>query len=204
MKALYVTDREAIGDERLAAVLDRLAGVGGLAVTLREDPAVPDRDLASRARDAQERLGASVPLLVHRRFDAALAAHTSGVHLPSHGLPLPRIRAAVPRGFRVGLSTHSAAEAEGAIADGADLVVIGPVFDTPSKRRYGSPLGPEALSALPRRDSHSCDVFAIGGVDEHRLAELDRYRDRISGVAAIRLFQESGDPRGVAERIAAR
>jgi thiamine-phosphate pyrophosphorylase len=204
MKALYVTDREAIGDGRFADVLDRLAGVGSLAVTLREDPAVPDRDLASRARAARERLGESVPLFVHRRFDAALAADASGVHLPSHGLPLPRIRAAVPRGFRVGVSTHSAAEAEVAIADGADFVVIGPVFDTPSKRRYGAPLGPEALSALPRRDTHSCDVFAIGGVEEERLPELDRYRDRISGVAAIRLFQESGDPRGVAERIAAR
>ena len=204
MKALYVTDREAIGDGRLADVLDRLAGVGSLAVTLREDPAVSDRDLASRARAARERLGESVPLFVHRRFDAALAADASGVHLPSHGLPLPRIRAAVPRGFRVGLSTHSAAEAEGAIADGADFVVIGPVFDTPSKRRFGAPLGPEALAALPRRDTHSCDVFAIGGVEEDRLAELDPYRDRISGVAAIRLFQESRDPRGVAERIAAR
>ena len=58
--------------------------------------------------------------------------------------------------------------------------------------------------ALPLRDTHSCEVFAIGGVDEGRLAELDRYRDRISGVAAIRLFQGSGDPRSVAERIAAR
>ncbi|HKD19901.1 MAG TPA: thiamine phosphate synthase [Thermoanaerobaculia bacterium] len=204
MKSLYVTDRTAIGDERLAAVLDRLAGAPGLAVTLREDPAVADRDLVARARDARARLGESVPLYVHRRYDVALASAASGVHLPSHGLPLPRVRAAVPRGLCVGRSTHSAAEAEDAIAAGADFVVIGPVFDTPSKRRYGAPLGPEALARLPRRDAHTCDVFAIGGVDEDRLPELDRYRDQISGVAAIRLFQESADPRGVAERIAER
>jgi thiamine-phosphate pyrophosphorylase len=204
MKTLYVTDRAAIGDDGLAAVLDRLAGAPGLAVTLREDPALADRDLTDRARDARGRLGETVPLYVHRRFDVALAAGASGVHLPSHGLPLPRVRADVRRRFRVGLSTHSAAEAEDAIADGADFVVIGPVFDTPSKRRYGAPLGPEALSSLPRLDTHSCEVFAIGGVDEGRLPELDPFRDRISGVAAIRLFQESGDPRGVAERIAAR
>jgi thiamine-phosphate pyrophosphorylase len=204
MKSLYVTDRAAIGDDRLAAVLNRLAGAAGLAVTLREDPALADRDLAGRARDARQRLGETVPLFVHRRFDVALAAGAAGVHLPSHGLPLPRVRADVRRGFRVGLSTHSAAEAEEAIAVGADFVVIGPVFDTPSKRRYGAPLGPEALAALPHRDTHSCEVFAIGGVDESRLPELDRYRDRISGVAAIRLFQDSSDPRDVAERIAAR
>ena len=204
MKALYVTDRAAVGDERLAGVLDRLAEVAGIAVTLREDSTVTDRDLTARAREARGRLGDSVPLYVHRRFDVALASGAAGVHLPSHGLPLPRVRAATPRGFRVGLSTHSAAEAGDAIAGGADFVVIGPVFDTPSKRRYGAPLGPAALSELPRRDTHSCDVFAIGGVDEERLPDLDPYRDRISGVAAIRLFQESGDPRAVAERIAAR
>ena len=203
MKTLYVTDRSAVGDDRLADVLDRLAGASGLAVTLREDPAVPDRELVTRAREARERL-AGVPLYVHRRFDAALAAGAAGAHLPSDGLPLSRIRAQAPRGFRVGVSTHSAGEAEAAIAGGADFVVIGPVFDTPSKRRYGPPLGPDALSDLPRCDSHSCDVFAIGGIDEERLGELDPFRDRISGVAAIRLFQESADPRAVVERIASR
>ncbi len=203
MKSLYVTDRAAIGDERLAGVLDRLAGAPGVTVSLRDAPA-DDRVLLARAREARGRLGDSVPLYVHRRFDVALAAGASGVHLPSNGLPLPKVRANTPRGFRIGVSTHSAPEAENAISLGADLVVIGPVFDTPSKRPYGPPLGPRALAALPRRDSHSCEVYAIGGVDEARLAELEPYRDRISGVAAIRLFQESSDPRSVAERIAAR
>jgi thiamine-phosphate pyrophosphorylase len=202
VKSLYVTDRAAIGDERLAGVLDRLAGAPDVTVTLREAPA-DDRILLARAREARGRLD-SVPLYVHRRFDIALAAGASGVHLPSNGLPLPKVRANTPRGFRIGVSTHSAPEAEEAISQGADLVVIGPVFDTPSKRPFGPPLGPGALAALPRRDSHSCEVYAIGGVDEARLAELEPYRDRISGVAAIRLFQENADPRGVAERIASR
>ena len=83
-------------------------------------------------------------------------------------------------------------------------MVPSPVTSTAISPCGASPLGPAALSELPRRDTHSCDVFAIGGVDEERLLDLDPYRDRISGVAAIRLFQESGDPRAVAERIAAR
>ncbi len=203
MRSLYVTDRAAIGDERLAGVLDRLAGAPAVSVTLREAGG-DDRALADRARDAKARLGPSVALYVHRRFDVALAAGAAGVHLPSSGLPLPKVRAHTPRGFRVGLSTHSAPEAEEAIAQGADFVVIGPVFDTPSKRQYGPPLGPGALAALPPRGTHACEVYAIGGIDEDRLSELEPYRDRISGVAAIRLFQESADPRAVAERIAAR
>lgn len=203
MKALYVTDRGSIGDARLLGVLDALAGAPGLAVVLREGPS-EDRVLLERAREARARLGDSVPLLVHRRFDVALAAGAAGVHLPSHGLPVARVRAHTPRGFRVGVSTHSAREAAEALADGADLVVIGPVFDTPSKRPYGPPLGPAALAELPPNESHAGEVYAIGGVDEKTLPTLAPYADRIAGVAAIRLFQESADPRAVAERLAAR
>jgi thiamine-phosphate pyrophosphorylase len=114
------------------------------------------------------------------------------------------VRTHTPRGFRVGLSTHSPREAGEAIAAGADLVVLGPIFDTPSKRAFGAPLGPASLAALPPAESHGCEVYAIGGISQERLPELDPYRDRISGVAAIRLFQECADPRAVAERIAAR
>lgn len=203
MKALYVTDREAIGEARLGEILSSLAGAPGLAVVLRESPS-EDRDRLAHARDARARLGASVPLLVHRRLDVALAVEADGVHLPSDGLPVARVRALAPRGFRVGVSTHAAAEAERALADGADLVVIGPVFDTPSKRRYGPPLGAAALAALPPLASHGSEVYAIGGVDEASLDALAPYADRITGVAAIRLFQESPDPRAVVERLAAR
>jgi thiamine-phosphate pyrophosphorylase len=203
VKALYVTDRGSVGDARLAGILDELAGAPDLSVILRE-PLAGDRELLGLARDARARLGDAVPLLVHRRLDVALAAGASGVHLPSSGLPVSRVRAHVPRGFRVGVSTHSVAEAERAIADGAGLVVIGPVFDTPSKRPYGPPLGPAALADLPPKESHGAEVYAIGGVDEERLPALAPYANRIAGVAAIRLFQESPEPRAVVERLAAR
>jgi thiamine-phosphate pyrophosphorylase len=203
MKALFVTDRDAVGDARLARILNCLSNTPGLAVTLR-DASGDDARLLGHARDAAARLSPEVPLYVHRRFDVALAAEAAGVHLPASGLPARAVRAATPRGFRIGVSTHSAAEAEQAISDGADFVVIGPVFDTPSKRAYGPPIGPGALQALPLRESHGRDVFAIGGVNEENLAALEPYRDRISGIAAIRLFQDSPDPRALAERIASR
>ena len=202
MKALYVTDRGAIGDDRFARVLDSLAGAP-VSVELRETSGT-DRERVALARAVRERLGADVPLYVHRRFDVARAAGASGVHLPSNGLPPSRVRAWTPRGFRVGVSTHSPAQAREAIAAGADLVVIGPIFDTPSKRAFGAPLGVAALDALPPAASHGSEVYAIGGISEERLPELDPYRDRISGIAAIRLFQESAAPRAAAERIAAR
>ena len=203
MKLLYVTDRGAIGDDRFARVLQRLAGAPQLSVELRETTGT-DRNKLGMARTVREQLGPGVPIYVHRRFDVALAAGAAGVHLPANGLPLSRVRAQTPRGFRVGVSTHSAREAGEAIAAGADLVVLGPIFDTPSKRAFGPALGAASLAALPPAQSHGCEVYAIGGISQERLPELDPYRDRISGVAAIRLFQECADPRAVAERIAAR
>jgi len=201
MKSLYVTDRAAIGDRALGEILDRLRGTESLTVQLREKTM---GDLAYRdlAREARSRIGPDVPLWVNRRFDIALAAGGAGVHLPSDGLPLERVKAATPRGFGVGLSTHSAAEANNAIEKGADLVVIGPIFSTPSKRGLGPPLGPVMLAELPPTSGHSSEVYAIGGVDEEHLQWLMPYRDRITGVAAIRMFQEASDPRAVAARLA--
>jgi thiamine-phosphate pyrophosphorylase len=203
MRTLYVSDRAAAGDAGVERVLAALRGLGGVRVQLRERD-LDDREALERAAGARETLGPGVPLYVNRRFDVALGAGADGVHLPANGLPLSRVRAHTPRGFRIGVSTHSVGEVENAIAEGADLVVIGPVFDTPSKRAFGPPLGPAALAALPRLADHDAEVFAIGGIDEARLAEVDAYRDRISGIAAVRLFQESADPRAMAERIAAR
>ena len=82
--------------------------------------------------------------------------------------------------------------------------MLGPIFDTPSKRAFGPPLDPKALEDLPPRADHRTDVYAIGGVAEENLDRLEPYRDRIAGIAAVRLFQEARDPRAVAERIARR
>ena len=203
MRALYVTDRRSAGDERVRETMAALSGAPGVTVQLREKD-TPDRDCLAWAEFARQTLAPETPLYVNRRFDIALAAGADGVHLPASGLPIARVRSSTPRGFRIGVSTHSPFEVRRAIGEGADLVLIGPVFDTPSKRVFGPPLGTEALGELPRRDEHSSDVFAIGGISEENLARLDPYRDRIAGVAGVRLFQRSPDPRGLAQRIALR
>lgn len=203
MKCLYVTDRGAIGDARFESVLDALRGAPSLTLELREK-SVTDREILRWADVARSRLGPAVPVLVNRRLDLAMAAGADGVHLPADGLPPARVRANAPRGFRVGVSAHSAAEATRAIEAGADVVVLGPIFATPSKAAYGAPLGAAVLADLPASGSHDAEVFAIGGIDEERLDALEKFRDRIAGVAAVRLIQESDDPRAVVERIAAR
>ncbi|HET7453668.1 MAG TPA: thiamine phosphate synthase, partial [Thermoanaerobaculia bacterium] len=129
MKTMCVTGRSAGSDE----AFDRLLGGFG------EDP--PDW-FEVRARDASDRraldllrravaaLGAG-RVLANGRFDLALAAGAAGVVLPEDGLPVEAVRRETPRGFRVGKSTHSARAAGDAAAAGADIVLLGPIFDTP-------------------------------------------------------------------------
>jgi thiamine-phosphate pyrophosphorylase len=201
VKLLYVTDRSAVGDDAFERILESLHGADSLLVELRER-GTTDRETLRWARVAREKLGLTVPLLVNRRLDVALAAEADGVHLPADGLPVSRVRAASPRGLRVGRSTHSPEEAVRAIEERADVVVIGPVFETLSKASYGPALGTGSLAALPSLRAHGTEVFAIGGIDESRLEDLARFGDRISGVAGIRLVQEAPDPCAVLERIA--
>lgn len=198
-----MTDRAAIGDERFVRLLAALSGAPDLSVSLRERDA-SDREMLDRAIGARGALGPDVSLFVHRRLDVAAAAGVDGVQLPENGLPLARARAAAPRGLRIGISTHSPAAAAAAIEQGADRVLLGPIFATPSKAAFGPPLGAGALAALPPAAEHGCEVFAIGGIDEERIGELDPWRDRITGVAAIRMVQGAPDPAAVVARIAAR
>jgi thiamine-phosphate diphosphorylase len=64
---------------------------------------------------------------------------------------------------------HAEAEARDAAAQGADFVVFGPVYDTPSKRRYGPPQGLAALEAVARAVDRP--VLAVGGLTPERVAE---------------------------------
>ena len=77
---------------------------------------------------------------------------------------------------------------ERASRGGADYVLLGPVFPTPSKPG-ATPLGVAALERLSRRCP--IPVFALGGVD------LVNARDCVQagarGIAGIRLFQEAPD-----------
>jgi thiamine-phosphate pyrophosphorylase len=158
-----VTDRE-LARPSLEEVVERALGAappGAVAVQVREKDLSggPLLRLARSLREITERHGA--PLLVNDRVDVALAVGATGVHLPREGLPVAEVRRLFPQGL-VGVSTHSPAEVAQARTEGADFAVFGPVFDTPSKRRYGPPVG---LAALGEAVQCGLPVFALGGVD---------------------------------------
>src|SRR5438445_672366 len=109
-------------------------------------------------------------LLINDRADVALAVGADGVQRTHASLPVAALRGITPPGFLIGASAHSTAEAREAAAQGADFVVFGPVYDTPSKRRYGSPQGLAALEAAATASTRP--VLAVGGITPERVPEV--------------------------------
>src|SRR5437870_5106347 len=85
--------------------------------------------------------GSFTKVLVNDRADIAAGAGADGVHLSTRSLGPKVVRAAFGRNFMIGASTHSLAEATAAREGGADFAVLGPVFETKSKAKYGPALG---------------------------------------------------------------
>jgi len=132
--------------------------------------------------------GTDTRLLVNDRADIARAAHADGVHLTTRSIEARIIRRTFGTDFLIGVSTHTLAEARAARDGGADFAVFGPIFDTESKRAYGSPVGVESL----REAAQSLSPFpliALGGVTLENAADI--FNAGAKGVAAIRLFSET-------------
>lgn len=122
-------------------------------------------------------------VLVNARLDVALAADADGVHLPEAGLPIAAARALAPR-LLIGCSRHDAARAADAVAAGADLVHLGPIWSTPSKAGLGEPLGVGALARARQLVGERACLVAVGGLDAARAGEARRAGAH--AVAAIR------------------
>jgi len=131
--------------------------------------------------------GTETRLVINDRADVARAAGADGVHLAVNSLAVRVVRRAFGPDFLIGVSTHSFAEAQLARDGGADFAVFGPVFDTPSKRAYGVPLGLESLREAAQKLS-PFPLIALGGITNENAP--DALRAGAFGVAAIRLFSE--------------
>lgn len=183
-----VTDRRHTAGRPLVDVIHAALDGGVRAVQLREKDLEGGAlyQLAAQLRALTTRYQAR--LLINDRLDVALAVEADGVHLGQTSFPAAAARRLLGPGKLIGVSTHNPTEI--AAAAGADFVVFGPVYATPSKAVYGEPQGlvrlrqAVALSPAP--------LLAIGGITAKRVAEV--LTTGAHGVSVISALSAAPDP----------
>jgi thiamine-phosphate pyrophosphorylase len=150
--------------------------------------------LARLVTEALRRVPKPCRVLVNDRLDVACATGAGGVHLGEMNWPAEEaIRLVRERefggDFLVGTSAHSVELVRAAEDNGANYVIFGPVFATPSKAAFGPPQGLERLAEVSR--SASIPVIAIGGITVENAP--DCVAAGAGGIAGIRLFQDNSD-----------
>lgn len=195
----YVTDRRSLAGapdlavELLLQKIEQAAKAGVDWIQIREKD-LSGRELAKLAEQAILRAGSGSSVLVNDRVDVAFAGGTAGVHLGENSLPPSEARKLISRSgkkvnFLLGVSAHSLEGALKAEQAGADYVIFGPVYTTPSKASFGEPQGVRRLKEICKRVA--IPVLAIGGITLENAGEC--VVAGAAGIAAIRLFQDAKD-----------
>jgi thiamine-phosphate pyrophosphorylase len=201
-RIILITD-PAFGDDgivRCVETVGRALPAGSLCVQLRDKQRaiVSLRVFASRVRLVTRSVGAALVI----NGDAALARDVGadGVHLGRGAGTVQQARATCGSRAWVSVSAHSDAAVRRAVRDGADAVLVSPVFPS----RPPSVLAPEKegrgldslRSARVVADARTA-LYALGGVDaDNTRACAEAGAD---GVAVVRALLASPEPARVAK-----
>ncbi|XGW00542.1 MAG: thiamine phosphate synthase [Leptolyngbya sp. BL-A-14] len=163
---------------------------GGLTLVQYRDKTADDE---VRLRNAEKlchlchRYGAL--FIVNDRVDLAIAVDADGVHLGQQDLPIAVARQLLGSQRLIGRSTHCPDDLHRAIAEGADYIGVGPVYETPTKA--GRPAA--GFDYVRYAATHATiPWFAIGGIDTSNLAEV--LAANVERVAIVRAIMHAEQP----------
>lgn len=190
-----VTDRTQTRGRDLLWVLEQALAGGVKAIQLREKDLGGKElfHLAEKTRNLCERYDAA--LFINDRVDVALGVDAAGVQLGKASLPIETARSLLGPHKWIGVSIHSLMEGQQAERAGADFVLFGPVYFTPSKAAFGAPQGLASLAKIV--EMLSLPVYAIGGVTPDNTTSVQRVGAR--GVALIAAIMGAEKPQDAAQ-----
>ncbi len=192
-----ITDRRQTSGRDLIDVVKEALDGGVKAVQLREKD-LPIRELlnlAEKMRRITKEAGAM--LFINGGMDVAMAVGADGIHLGQTDLPVDVVRKIVGNRFMLGVSTHNIVEAKEAEACSADFITFGPIYETPSKLKYGEPVGIKALNEV--KSGVSIPVYAIGGIKSGNIKQI--LDTGVDGVALISAIIGAKEPRTAAKEL---
>lgn len=171
-RLLVVTDRHQTKGRPLIPLLQRVLTAAAPAIQLRERD-LSGREILTLAREVEAITAVyRSQLLINDRIDIAMALDGVGVHLRSNSLSVSVARRLLGPQRLLGISVHTVEEAVHAESEGADYIVLGPIYETPSKQIFGRPLGIHTLEEACRLVR--IPIIGIGGVTAVRAREMRR------------------------------
>ncbi len=136
--------------------------------------------------------------IVNDRVDLAIAADADGVHLGQQDIPIALARQLLGSQCLIGRSTHCPDDLHRAIAEGADYIGVGPVYETPTKE--GRPAA--GLDYVRYAAAHATiPWFAIGGIDASNLQAVQTAGAH--SVAVVRAIMHVAQPTIVTQQLLA-
>jgi thiamine-phosphate pyrophosphorylase len=157
---------------------------GGLTILQYRDKTADDSERLSHAHKLRQlchHYGAL--FIMNDRVDLALAVDADGVHLGQQDIPIALARQILGPQRLIGRSTTNPDEMQRAIAEGADYIGVGPVYETPTKADK-----PAAGLTYVRYAVENASIpwFAIGGIDMNNLNDVLKCgAERVAVVRAI-------------------
>ena len=194
---LLITDRNKTSGRPLTDIIREAGEAGVRAVQLREkDLSLREQmQMAIGIQKVTRKFG--MKLFINDRVDLCLAIDADGVHLPSTGLPIAIARKMLGTEKIIGVSCHALQDVLRAESEGADYAVLGPVYDTPSKREYGKPLGIDYFKKA--REATRIPLFAVGGIKAANIEAV--MQSGADGVAIISEVMAANPVRDACEAI---
>jgi len=124
-------------------------------------------------------------VLVNDRADVAIACGAAGVHLRDRSISPARIRQIAPRDFVITVACHDGESVLRAASEGANYVVLAPIFAPLSKPSAAPPLGLDALRSITAKAG--IPVIALGGITAENAPRC--IEAGAAGVAGITMFR---------------
>jgi thiamine-phosphate pyrophosphorylase len=170
---------------------------GGVTMVQLRAKEMPGGQMLDIARRLKTLTRGKAMLVINDRLDVAIAAEADGAQVPEAGLPTLVARGLIGKYSVLGRSVHSVEAAVQAAREGAEFVLAGTVFKSPSKPDL-KPAGTAIITEIAK--SVTVPVVGIGGVTAANVGEV--IKAGAGGIAVISAIARSADPKAAAEELA--
>lgn len=146
-----------------------------------------DRQLLRVAKEIRQvTKGTHTKLVINDRPDIAVLCDADYLHLGQDDIAIEEARKIVGN-MKIGLSTHSIAQAKEALTKNPDYIGFGPIFPTNAKAKPDPPVGTELLKQVV--EFSKVPVVAIGGIFPENIDEV--LKTGVSSIAMVRHLMQT-------------